>query len=104
MKMTTTSVECLTRNLGAFEHLIWLIDQFSPRHFLLVARIEGSSIAADSVRRALRERSSPIGPISPPLSNCQHAASPGICVSVAICKRLPCKALRPEHDDAFSSK
>src|SRR6516165_12604407 len=31
----------LTRQLGAFEHLLWAIDPWTPRHFVLVARIEG---------------------------------------------------------------
>lgn len=26
------------RELGPFEHLIWLVDQWAPRHFILVAR------------------------------------------------------------------
>src|SRR6516164_2527865 len=52
--MTTTLCEreSLTRNLGAFEHLIWLIDQCSPRHFLLAARIEGGPISEDRMRAA----------------------------------------------------
>src|SRR5215831_6510621 len=50
--MTTTSCECMTRNLGAFEHLIWLIDQWSPRHFLLAARIEGAPLSPDGLRGA----------------------------------------------------
>jgi hypothetical protein len=43
----------LTRNLGAFEHLIWSTDQWSPRHFVFVARIEGGSISVVHLHRAL---------------------------------------------------
>jgi len=31
----------LTRQLGALEHLLWAIDPWAPRHFVLVARIDG---------------------------------------------------------------
>ena len=41
------------RNLGPFEHLLWLVDQWTPRHFLLVSRIEGSSISAENLSAAL---------------------------------------------------
>ena len=51
--MAVTSCEFLTRNLGAFEHLIWSTDQWTPRHFVFVARIEGGSISVDHVHRAL---------------------------------------------------
>lgn len=43
----------LTRTLGPFEHLIWLVDRWMPRHFILVARIEGSSVSEDDLSRAL---------------------------------------------------
>jgi hypothetical protein len=43
----------LTRRLGSFEHLIWSTDQWTPRHFVLVARIEGGSISVDNLRTAL---------------------------------------------------
>jgi hypothetical protein len=43
----------LTRTLGPFEHLIWLVDRWTPRHFVLVARIEGSSILEQDLNRAL---------------------------------------------------
>jgi hypothetical protein len=42
----------LTRSLGSFEHLIWSTDQWSPRHFVLAARIEGGSISVDGLRSA----------------------------------------------------
>ena len=45
----------LTRALGPFEHLIWLVDRWTPRHFVLVARIEGSSVSAEDLSRALTE-------------------------------------------------
>ena len=41
------------RKLGPFEHLLWLVDQWTPRHFVLVARVEGGSISAEDMRRAL---------------------------------------------------
>src|SRR5215469_10935749 len=48
----------LTRALGPFEHLIWLVDQWMPRHFILVARIEGSSVSGDDLNRALLQAQS----------------------------------------------
>ena len=45
----------LTRTLGPFEHLIWLVDQWTPHHFVLVAHIEGSSVSAEGLSRALME-------------------------------------------------
>jgi hypothetical protein len=34
--------ECdLTRRLGTFEHFLWATDKWTPRHFVIVARIEG---------------------------------------------------------------
>ena len=41
------------RKLGPFEHLLWLVDQWTPRHFVLVARVEGGSIRAEDMRLAL---------------------------------------------------
>ena len=41
------------RKLGPFEHLLWLVDHWTPRHFVLVARVEGSSMRAEDVRPAL---------------------------------------------------
>jgi hypothetical protein len=41
------------RKLGAFEHLLWLVDQWTPRHFVLVAQVEGDSISAEDMRLAL---------------------------------------------------
>ena len=41
------------RKLGPFEHLLWLVDQWTPRHFVLVARVEGGSISAEDMRLAL---------------------------------------------------
>jgi NRPS condensation-like uncharacterized protein len=43
----------LHRKLGPFEHLLWLVDRWTPRHFILVSRIEGSSISVESLSRAL---------------------------------------------------
>ena len=43
----------LNRKLGPFEHLLWLVDQWTPRHFILVSRIEGSTISVESLSRAL---------------------------------------------------
>ena len=45
----------LHRKLGPFEHLLWLVDQWTPRHFILVSRIEGSSISVESLSRALSQ-------------------------------------------------
>jgi hypothetical protein len=41
------------RELGPFEHLLWQVDQWTPRHFLFVSRIEGSSISVENVNAAL---------------------------------------------------
>ena len=35
------------RPLGSFEHLLWLLDQASPRHFSLAAEIEGPTTVRD---------------------------------------------------------
>ena len=43
----------LNRALGPFEHMIWLVDRWTPRHFVLVARIEGSPVSAEDLSRAL---------------------------------------------------
>jgi len=48
----TTSAQ-MQRRLGSFEHLLWLVDQWTPRHFIFVARVEGAAIAADDLRLAL---------------------------------------------------
>ena len=41
------------RELGPFEHLLWLVDQWTPRHFIFVSRIEGSSISVENLNAAL---------------------------------------------------
>ena len=41
------------RKLGPFEHLLWLVDQWAPRHFVLTARIGGARIAEEDLRLAL---------------------------------------------------
>jgi len=41
------------RELGPFEHLLWLVDQWTSRQFILVARIEGSSISVKNLQAAL---------------------------------------------------
>ena len=41
------------RRLGSFEHLLWLVDQWTPRHFIFVSRIEGAPIGVDDLRFAL---------------------------------------------------
>jgi hypothetical protein len=43
----------MRRKLGLFEHLLWLVDQWTPRHFVLVARVEGGSMRAEDMRLAL---------------------------------------------------
>jgi hypothetical protein len=43
------------RKLGPFEHLLWLVDQWTPRHFILVSRIEGSSISVKNLQAALSQ-------------------------------------------------
>ena len=41
------------RELGPFEHLLWLVDQWTPRYFIFVSRIEGSSISVRNPNAAL---------------------------------------------------
>lgn len=41
------------RELSPFEHLLWLVDLWSPRHFVFVSRIEGSSISVENLNAAL---------------------------------------------------
>lgn len=41
------------RELGPFEHLLWLVDQWTPRNFALVSRIEGSPVSVESLGAAL---------------------------------------------------
>lgn len=41
------------RELGPFEHLLWLVDQWTSRHFIFVSRIEGGSISVDDLNAAL---------------------------------------------------
>lgn len=43
----------LDRPLGAFEKLIWLVDQWTPRNFAVVARIEGDPVSREALRVAL---------------------------------------------------
>ena len=43
----------LNRPLGAFEKLIWLVDQWTPRNFAVVARVEGDSIWGEDLKVAL---------------------------------------------------
>lgn len=43
----------MLRELGPFEHLLWLVDQWTPRNFALVSRIEGSSVSVESLGAAL---------------------------------------------------
>jgi len=43
----------MNRRLGPFEHLLWLVDQWTPRHFVLVARVEGGPISARDMSLAL---------------------------------------------------
>ena len=43
------------RELGPFEHLLWLVDQWAPRNFALVSRIEGSPVSVESLTAALLE-------------------------------------------------
>jgi hypothetical protein len=43
----TDPAKTYVRPLGSFEHLFWLLDQASPRHFSLAAQIEGSTIVGD---------------------------------------------------------
>lgn len=45
----------LTRKLGAFEHLIWSMDQWTPKNMALVARIEGGPVSVDRLHGALRQ-------------------------------------------------
>ena len=47
----------LARPLGTFEHVLWAVDQWTPRHFVVVARIEGRPITAKYLKRALSELS-----------------------------------------------
>jgi len=50
---TENSAMQIHRKLGPFEHLIWLVDRWTPRHFILVSRIEGDSISVESLSGAL---------------------------------------------------
>jgi hypothetical protein len=43
----------LNRPLGAFEKLIWLVDQWTLRNFAVVARIEGDAVSARKLKMAL---------------------------------------------------
>ena len=43
----TDSTKGYVRALGSFEHLLWLLDQASPRHFSLAAQIEGPTTVED---------------------------------------------------------
>src|SRR5580704_6133872 len=43
----TDPAESYVRPLGSFEHLLWLLDQASPRHFSLAAQIEGPTTVGD---------------------------------------------------------
>jgi hypothetical protein len=43
----------VTRALGPFEHLIWLVDQWTPLRVVLVVRIEGSSVSTVDLSSAL---------------------------------------------------
>src|SRR5271155_3854579 len=43
----TDPVESYVRPLGSFEHLLWLLDQASPRHFSLAAQISGPTTVGD---------------------------------------------------------
>jgi hypothetical protein len=42
----------LERDLGPFEHLLWLTDQWAPRHFAVAARIRGR-LGSPSLQNAL---------------------------------------------------
>ena len=41
------SAESYVRRLGSSEHLLWLLDQASPRHFSIAAQIEGPTTVED---------------------------------------------------------
>ena len=43
----------LNRPLGAFEKLIWLVDQWTTRNFAVVARIEGHPVSSKDLKVAL---------------------------------------------------
>jgi Phthiocerol/phthiodiolone dimycocerosyl transferase C-terminus len=43
----------LERDLGPFEHLLWLTDQWTPRHFAVAARLRGR-VDGPALREALR--------------------------------------------------
>ena len=43
----TNPAQSYVRPLGSFEHLLWLLDQASPRHFSLAAQIEGPTTVED---------------------------------------------------------
>ena len=53
MKAKENATAQMHRRLGPFEHLLWLVDQWTPRNFALVCRVEGSSITVESLRAAL---------------------------------------------------
>jgi len=43
------------RRPGPFEHLVWLVDRWTPLHFTLAVRIGGSSISVEDMNAALRQ-------------------------------------------------
>ena len=45
MRRNKNAAVQMHRELGPFEHLLWLVDQWTARHFILVSRIEGASIS-----------------------------------------------------------
>ena len=45
----------LARPLGTFERVLWAVDQWTPRHFVVVARIEGRPMTANYLKPALSE-------------------------------------------------
>jgi hypothetical protein len=53
IKPKQNAVLQMRRKLGPFEHLLWLVDKWTIRNFVFVARIEGGSISVESLKTAL---------------------------------------------------
>ena len=87
----------ILRKLGPFEHLLWLVDQWAPRHFLLAARIEGARIAEEDLRLALTQaqRRHPI------LRAAIHANGLGVPEFIASSAPIPLRVVRRTHDSQW---
>lgn len=53
MNLHTLSPYTLTRELDAFERMLWATDRIQPHHFLLVLELDGLPLSVDDLRAAL---------------------------------------------------